>query len=926
QAVVVDEWTSTTSADEIANKLFAGKTYILEETEAPKGYDKAASVTFKINDDGKVVIDDKVVDDNTIVVADTKLAPTPVTVLVKKVDAEDTTKVLDGAEFVITDSEGTTVATWTSTTSADEIADKLYAGKTYTLTETTAPKGYEKAAPITFSINENGKVVIDGTEVADNTIVVEDAKLAPTPVTVLVKKVDSEDTTKVLDGAEFVITDSEGTEVATWTSTTSADEIADKLYAGKTYTLTETTAPKGYEKAAPITFSINENGKVVIDGVEVDDNTIVVADVKIKPTVSVSKIDANTSAPLSNAVISIYEINDLVTPVDSWITDKDADPYKVTGLETGHTYVIVEEKAPAGYTIRTNTYFAITDDGKITTDGLQFPADVDGDVILVKDTKTEVEFGKVDANDNMLPGATFQIWNSDETKKVFEFTSTLGTVKYGGILSINETYILRESAAPDGYTCAADIKFMLDDNGNIVAPDGTALPNVNDDGVLIVKDAQTKVTVSKTGEDVTGELTGAKFELTNDKNDEKITWESADTAKVFQGLLVEVNYTITETEAPKGFVKADPVTFTITKDGKVMVNGAEVAGGVIVINNDKFVPTPVTVFVKKVDLKDTTLVLDGAEFEITDADGNSVATWTSTTAADEIAGKLYAGKTYTLTETKAPDGYDIAAPITFSINDDGKVVIDGKVIDDNTIVVEDAKTPVVNTIEVYKTFEGVNDPTNYSATFVVTNVDTGDTYTLDPNGLSADNELIYKLEMTLAEGDYTLEETSATTGYKTIDAIKFHVDADGKITLTGNAPENVVPYATNEGTGYKFEVENVKDTPTPTPTDEPTPTPTDEPTPTPGDIPTPTPGDTPTPTVDIPTPTPDIGGPTPTPSTGTPTPTPTGTPTPTPQSGNGSVSTGEEASITFLLALILLMTSGFVLTGRVVLKSKEDQE
>ncbi|MFF2890476.1 S-layer homology domain-containing protein [Paenibacillus sp. NPDC057967] len=81
-----------------------------------------------------------------------------------------------------------------------------------------------------------------------------------------------------------------------------------------------------------------------------------------------------------------------------------------------------------------------------------------------------------------------------------------------------------------------------------------------------------------------------------------------------------------------------------------------------------------------------------------------------------------------------------------------------------------------------------------------------------------------------------------------------------------------------------FEIkEDVKPTPTPTPTATPTPTPTATPTPTPTATPTPTPTATPTPTpTATPTPTP-TATPTPTPTaTPTPTPTPTATPTPTP--------------------------------------------
>ena len=58
---------------------------------------------------------------------------------------------------------------------------------------------------------------------------------------------------------------------------------------------------------------------------------------------------------------------------------------------------------------------------------------------------------------------------------------------------------------------------------------------------------------------------------------------------------------------------------------------------------------------------------------MTDKDGNVVDEWISTNEPHMISG-LIVGEEYTLTEIAAPNGYNFAEAITFTIDDNGDVV------------------------------------------------------------------------------------------------------------------------------------------------------------------------------------------------------------------------------------------------------------
>ena len=88
--------------------------------------------------------------------------------------------------------------------------------------------------------------------------------------------------------------------------------------------------------------------------------------------------------------------------------------------------------------------------------------------------------------------------------------------------------------------------------------------------------------------------------------------------------------------------------------------------------------------------------LVGAQMVVTDADGNVVDEWLSSGTKHVV--KVDYNVEYTLTETAAPNGYLIAAAITFKVDDDGNVLIkqaDGSFVTaaDSVVVMIDQRKP-----------------------------------------------------------------------------------------------------------------------------------------------------------------------------------------------------------------------------------------
>ena len=84
----------------------------------------------------------------------------------------------------------------------------------------------------------------------------------------------------------------------------------------------------------------------------------------------------------------------------------------------------------------------------------------------------------------------------------------------------------------------------------------------------------------------------------------------------------------------------------------------------------KFVNGTTRVNISKIDAATEYLLAD-AVLRVVDEDGQTVDEWKTDGTVHEIVGKLAAGGTYQLIEVSAPEGYEIAEPITFTVKEDG---------------------------------------------------------------------------------------------------------------------------------------------------------------------------------------------------------------------------------------------------------------
>ena len=235
---------------------------------------------------------------------------------------------------------------------------------------------------------------------------------------------------------------------------------------------------------------------------------------------------------------------------------------------------------------------------------------------------------------------------SDETG-CFEFTE----IPYG-------EYVICEIQAPDGYIFS-DKQYPV---------------TINEDGDTVEITAENEaITVEISKQDIYGsELAGAEMQLVDENGEVIDEWVSDGTNHVVTELPVG-KYTLKETAAPDGYIIATDISFEVFADGSVIVENVDATatteeGHPLVV----MVDDTTKVEISKLDItNDEELV--GATLQIIDEDGVVVEEWVSYEHPHFIEAQLIAGKTYTLKETIAPDGYTIANSIDFTVNADGTV-------------------------------------------------------------------------------------------------------------------------------------------------------------------------------------------------------------------------------------------------------------
>ncbi|HHY2656323.1 TPA: MSCRAMM family protein [Bacillus thuringiensis] len=678
----------TTNKDGVVKfeNVVPGK-YTLEETKAPEGY-KALEVTVEVNVVANEVVKQEVT--NEKVTGQFEIV---------KVDANDKTKLLSGAEFEVY-KDGKKVAELKTDESGKVMSPKLPLGE-YTVKEAKAPAGYKLS-------NKEWKVTIQN----EKEVVKVEAENEKILGSLQIIKMDDKDQTKRLAGAEFTLKDAKGNVVKEGITTDKSGTVkVDGLVPGE-YTLEETKAPEGYELTKQI-IHVTVDGEKVID--------VKVTNGKSLGQFEIVKVDAEDKTKvLSDAEFEVYKDG---KKVDTLRTDKTGKVISQK-LEPG-TYTLKETKAPQGYKLLKEEIEVVVEANKVVEVQIENAKELGSLQVIKKDS----ESGKV------LAGAEFKLKN--ESGQVVGETKTTdkdGVVKFENV--VPGKYTLEETKAPEGYK-ALEVTVEVNVVANEVVKQEVTNEKVTGQFEIVKVDAEDKTKV----------LSDAEFAVYKDGKKVE-TLRTDKTGKVISQKLEPGKYTLKETKAPQGYklLKEEiEVVVEANKVVEVQVENAKELGSLQVIKKDA----------------ESGKVLAGAEFKLKNESGQVVGE-TKTTDKDGVVKfeNVVPGK-YTLEETKAPEGYK-ALEVTVEVNVVANEVVKQEVTNEKVtgqfeIVKVDAedKTKVLSDaeFEVYKDGKKV------------------DTLRTDKTG----KVISQKLE----PGTYTLKETKAPQGYKLLkEEIEVVVEAN----------------------------------------------------------------------------------------------------------------------------------------------------
>ena len=445
----------------------------------------------------------------------------------------------------------------------------------------------------------------------------------------------------------------------------------DLLYLGK-YEVRENTAPDGYvlnaeSQFVELTYAGQEiavrdtvNTSFVNDyqGVEISLSKVMEKD----ELFNIGNSDEYTRVRFGLfAAENITAADGSVIPADGLISEVSLDENMTAKFDTAlpfGKYYVKEIATDEHYVLNGEKYlvnfeYMGQDIQTVSIDCGQFTNDL---------KRGKIEGIKVSESDEPLENALFGLFYTDCTEFTEENAIMTAKSDKQGKFEFTEIpygeYIVCEIEAPTGY--------ILSDESYPVT--------ISEDGEIIEITAVNKpITIEISKQDIYGnELVGAKMQLDNSDGKVVEKWTSDGTNHVVTELPAG-DYTLKEIAAPDGYVIATDIRFTVDVYGKITVENVD-ATAVSENGNPLIVMVDDTTKVK-ISKRDITTdkELAGATLQIIDEDGNVATEWVSTDEAHFIEGKLIAGKEYTLRETIAPDGYEIASEIKFTVNTDGSV-------------------------------------------------------------------------------------------------------------------------------------------------------------------------------------------------------------------------------------------------------------
>lgn len=171
---------------------------------------------------------------------------------------------------------------------------------------------------------------------------------------------------------------------------------------------------------------------------------------------TVKGIKVNESdEPLENALFGLFNTDCTEFTADNAIMTAKSDKqgkFEFSEVVYGE-YIVREIEAPTGYILRDESYpVKISENGEIIE-------------ISAINKPVTVEISKRDVHGNELEGAEMELLNSDG--EVVEKWTSDGTNHVISGLSAGK-YVLKETAAPDGYVIATDIEFEVFADGSAV--------------------------------------------------------------------------------------------------------------------------------------------------------------------------------------------------------------------------------------------------------------------------------------------------------------------------------------------------------------------------------------------------------------------------------------------------------------------------
>lgn len=604
------------------------------------------------------------------------------------------------------------------------------------------------------------------------------------------------------------------------------------LQANRIYKVAEVQAPEGYGVSSKPLYVVFPSTDVdhghladYYEGVTVDGQPLTVAAVNgqpqslylwmvndkqnVKAKVAISKVEyGHADIAVKGATLSLVSDSDN-REISRWTTDGDAKSFD---LVPG-SYTLTELSAPNGYRVADVMRIVVSNNGEVTVNGSRPPVSDDAAQVRMQDKPdtTAVKVSKVwndgDNQDGLRGDVTFKLWKSvdgrstdmnlDKTLKAGQSTEVGWEnlpVKEGGK---DVHYYVTEVSTLDGYTstcerqktdgtweaCMSDYSDSTQYRfTNTHTPETTQVKvnkvwndNNNSDNIRL-----DNVTVQLVAD---GNPVADKTAILNEINN----WSASftDLPKYANGR--QIAYTVKEISTQGGYSVA--ITSNETEDGTfsytVTNTHTPTSGEVLISKRD----------VGGSEIKGATLKLT-AENDVT-SDGQSFQpiTWISDGTPEKL--KLRNG-TYTLTETKAPDGYLPSSPIKFMVtmNSDGKAIV--KIVSDGTsanvgetstvVMVDEYKTTTVKVSKVSLT-DGVGEIAGAELTVTGTTIG-GEAinpirWTSGEGELMKDGEIIPK-ELTLAPGTYTLHESEVPEGYEPAQDIVFQVTVDGTVKILRN--------------------------------------------------------------------------------------------------------------------------------------------